>query len=974
MESDQEEAFKKVIPKFILTLENKENLDGRYLYVLKKEIRKELSEPNISIYKKDIARFVVIYLIKQGIISNREDLLVIHPKYGFINKILEKYELDSILESYIHEEYEDDDFSLYNQEYIQKHYLNDDPDWFLQMGLKENPFPSQDGLYLISKDDYEAVVLKTPIYQKYIEILDQEPKWILNKSIIVYGDFGCGKTTFFDYLGYKLLLKNIQPIRIILNARPSLSSLHQSFNESLFNELATYISKYSSDPRGNNSQITNYNILSLFERIQKDRDQKGFVIFLDGLHKSQDQKSTALNFLIEMQNILEFYRRKEISLTIFVAGSLEWRDKINISKKFSGSIFTLEKMDPLNVNQSYEMLKRRFAVFSEKEDKKYIKYNEIELLVTSIQKTLATDINFRILIKYFLQNGFIFKNRIKIKPFIEEDVLNNIYEAIKNNKILYNNLIQMKEEFKDDKTRFSEILYIISTTYDMGYFFDDHSFYRKYKQGFDYLLRKNIIIKSEKYKKNKTKPYALNQFIYSTFKDIENKVKFRPTHYFELLFIKEPEPMDTEADYIKILETIRRFKENNPELEDEIDDLIHLTQEDYFALINEIEKTPNFHISEEVVIRMNNIVESLLNLLYELSGEVMPINTQTQLFQIFKYTWLDNQVLTQYFTWSEGWNPNVDDKKANMQYLKLFIDTYESLIFKIGKHILYNKILIIGSKNLNNNEKIALNSARAFYSVNKYKDSIEKCHDLIENTLRTFIFNILFIKYGNNWEAQLPNEILKYINKIKRKEKKRYGRLLLDSGNSLFYLTRSSYSIIIDDDYLWENCFSILFGEAYRSYIKESLDTLANLGHLDKHNRNNKEIGRISGLIQQNLSKAKDIIEKINEAYRNLITLKSFIIKKSEIIPRFHHNETIDKLESLPLDASNCKSVLEIIKQLKMDNKNIIEDFIKISEINYIIGNLSMTYRNFIASIIYLIQNKKVLLKDYYGSNLIFEN
>ncbi|MBA7586746.1 hypothetical protein ES708_28751 [subsurface metagenome] len=118
-----------------------------------------------------------------------------------------------------------------------------------------------------------------------MELLEHNPQWILNKSIVFYGDFGCGKTTFFDYIDYKLLLNDIQPIRIILNAKPSLSSLHQEFNQALFNELASYISKYSTDPRGNIDNITNYSILSLFERIQTDREQKGFVIFLDGLHK-----------------------------------------------------------------------------------------------------------------------------------------------------------------------------------------------------------------------------------------------------------------------------------------------------------------------------------------------------------------------------------------------------------------------------------------------------------------------------------------------------------------------------------------------------------------------------------------------------------------------------------------------------------------------------------------------------------------
>jgi len=75
----------------------------------------------------------------------------------------------------------------------------------------------------------------------------------------------------------------------------------------------------------------------------------------------------------------------------------------------------------------------------------------------------------------------------------------------------------------------------------------------------------------------------------------------------------------------------------------------------------------------------------------------------------------------------------------------------------------------------------------------------------------------------------------------------------------------------------------VLFGNGYRSFIKETLEYLANLGHLDKHNRDDKQIGKISILVEQSLSKTKDIIEKINESYVNLLNLNTMIIEDIEI-------------------------------------------------------------------------------------------
>ena len=971
MEKQLLNAFKEIIPKYIPSMKNQEKMSPRSIQKIKNEIKKELSIPIASIYKKDMARFIIDYQISEGLIKNREEFESLLPGFGFIINNLEQLELDSIADSYFSEKFDiEEEFIINNNDGLQSHYLKDDPDWFAQIGLSANPFPSQDGLYLISKEDYEEVVIKTEIYNRYMEIIEQDPEWILNKSTIIYGDFGCGKTTFFDYLDYHLILNNILPIRIILNAKPSLSSLHQSFNESLFNELAFYISNFTEDPRGYIKDINNYSILTLFSKIKLERNQIGFVIFLDGLHKSQDQENTALNFMIELQNILEFYRRKGISLTILIAGSLEWHNKINNNKKFSGSIFTLEKMDPLTVNQSYEMLKRRFAVFSEAEPKEFFKYNEIELLVTSIEKTLATDVNYRILIKYFLQNGFIFKNLIKIKPLIEEDVLSNIFDTIKNNKFLFNNLNQLKTAYRKNINQLRLILKVISTTYDMGYFFEKHPYFQKNTTIFQNLHKRTIIIKSDKYQKDSIKPYSLNMSINETFKEIEYKVKFRPTHYLELLFLEELTPIRDKADYMNILDTLKRFGENNPEYEKEINDLINLTQKDYFVLIEKIEKRSNFHISEITIEEMNNIIEQVLRFIYKLSGESFQVTNQKSLFDIFKYSWLDNQVLTQFFNWSGRSDLEYDNKYVIKRFLKLFIDTFESMIFKIGKHILYNRYLIVGSKNLNNSDKVALNSSRALFSEKSYKDSINKCHGLIERKIRSFIFNILHFKYGVNWESLLPKSAIEYITNIKKKEQKRYGEVLSDSANSLYYLTRSFYSMIVDNNYLWSNCFSILFGESYKSFFKTTLEEIANLGHLDKHDRSEDDISKVAILIQQLLAKSKDIVEKINRAYINLINIKSFEIKKMVLNPKFKDKEKSEKISEISFKDVNFKDLKKILISIN-EKKKIFDNFIDLSNTNKIQDIFSLSYEKFIASIFYLIRNEQIKVIDNFGPSII---
>ncbi|MHA1147579.1 MAG: hypothetical protein ACTSR8_04990 [Promethearchaeota archaeon] len=216
---------------------------------------------------------------------------------------------------------------------------------------------------------------------------------------------------------------------------------------------------------------------------------------------------------------------------------------------------------------------------------------------------------------------------------------------------------------------------------------------------------------------------------------------------------------------------------------------------------------------------------------------------------------------------------------------------------------------------------------------------------------------------------QLKNRII--LKELKKKEKKRYGSILSSTSNSLYYLSRAHYINIIDDDYLWDNCFAGLFGNAYRSFIKESLEDIANLGHLDKHNRENEEFKKIYSLIQQNLLKSKQVLEKINQAYINLFTLQTLIYKKKEIIPRFNYQEKTDKLEPLSLANVNLNKLKNTLKKINSEAEVQFEQFVRISDISYIQDTYSLSYRDFIGALIYLINEKEIEIIDFFGANII---
>jgi len=140
---------------------------------------------------------------------------------------------------------------------------------------------------------------------------------------------------------------------------------------------------------------------------------------------------------------------------------------------------------------------------------------------------------------------------------------------------------------------------------------------------------------------------------------------------------------------------------------------------------------------------------------------------------------------------------------------------------------------------------------------------------------------------------------------------------------------------------------------------------------LDKHNRENEEFKKIYSLIQQNLLKSKQVLEKINQAYINLFTLQTLIYKKKEIIPRFNYQEKTDKLEPLSLANVNLNKLKNTLKKINSEAEVQFEQFVRISDISYIQDTYSLSYRDFIGALIYLINEKEIEIIDFFGANII---
>lgn len=71
--------------------------------------------------------------------------------------------------------------------------------WWKKLLLKADPFPTVDGLGSIAENQYEEIIIKTSIYEKFVSYIRNTPEELF-KNTIFYGQFDSGKTTLFEYL------------------------------------------------------------------------------------------------------------------------------------------------------------------------------------------------------------------------------------------------------------------------------------------------------------------------------------------------------------------------------------------------------------------------------------------------------------------------------------------------------------------------------------------------------------------------------------------------------------------------------------------------------------------------------------------------------------------------------------------------------------------------------------------------------
>jgi len=269
-------------------------------------------------------------------------------------------------------------------------------EWWEELNLRTNPFAGPlDGLFQVDKELFDEIIVRTPLIEWATTQLQHEGDSLFHKGFLLGGDFGTGKTTFYDFIAPHLAINRIEPIRLALTDSTSVAHYIQKFER----ELCVAISKIGrSYGIQDFSRRIDYEDARLFMLEIQSRNILGFFIFIDDLHKHKDV-NTVFDFLANLQVIKNTLSREDIKVAFVVAGFPHWRSRIEQDSALTGFFDASEQLilPQVTPELAAQAIEKRLRAYSNNPEKQtIIKRDFLETVFKRVQERLgSTNIGFR---------------------------------------------------------------------------------------------------------------------------------------------------------------------------------------------------------------------------------------------------------------------------------------------------------------------------------------------------------------------------------------------------------------------------------------------------------------------------------------------------------------------------------------------------------------------------------------------------
>jgi len=663
-------------------------------------------------------------------------------------------------------------------------------EWWQRFKLISNPLTER--IPFTTEREFENLLVETKIFRVFNNLLIK-PDRLLNKVILITGEFGSGKTVLFDYIRFNLIKHSdiIQKIIFLGNPYKNSVILRDDFYNKLYYELT----------RKHNPVASELSILELLQSLKEKRKIKGLVLILDELHKNPEYEIT-LDFLKYLQSFFQEVQRI-MKFTIIAVGRVEWEERLRNNPQYSGTISQYYRMPELEVNEALDIIHKRLIFYSE--DETCAKKNEERITKEAMEK-IFQNIFSRTPREVMMETNRIFENLktgveivtpYQITHQIDNTTLSLIKRTIKSRQFIQLNkdLLTVKDELSNEEFEIaiqvlSELKHRSTLTvkeWDNLYTIlnVDNDIIRQIKI---LLLTKKLISSKEKILREKRKHgaiqitqtyYELRKDISNFFGNIEEKYDAHPEDYLSLIYKDDAIPIETiktgtkehQLDNIslylqQIQESLKSYKKISRSL-----DHIKKAINSHSRIMKYLQSVKSGIKPNEIFLHMKSSVIELLKTIeiYRQSSGDIKLDENKLL----------KEALKEYGEEYGEWYPKTESIKSEGieitkdvidHLLEYYMDSMHEISLNFNRDLKQDVILTIYPYNLERKERTEFYVIRDKLFNNEWNEALSKLRRLYEIFLRKFIKEELEFHKGDEWLSLIPESILNQSKKIKSKE------------------------------------------------------------------------------------------------------------------------------------------------------------------------------------------------------------
>jgi hypothetical protein len=800
-------------------------------------------------------------------------------------------------------------------EMITQETISDDSEpvvWWKNLGLEGDPFINNKGLFGIPTEKYEDVVVQTPFVKSYLNRIRESPEDLLDKTIILLGGWGSGKTTIFQITGHIAGKSGFLPILVWITPVHNLDK----YSSQLVSQITSTIC--SSYPLRIQLEQSRMNLgydeighcINAMQIALRSSKTKGFLIFIDGLHKTSTYLRESLEFIQQIQNIQERIISNGIKCGIIVAGDLDWETEteFKFNPTLSGSHFSVEKIPPLSEDAAVEAVIRRINSFLPagaprptieiSRFRQAFRIQSTRLFRTPTFRDFLDHVKKRLTAGEFSEMGISISLHTEVVEFVRLEILKT---SLADGYVELSRKEGHSESFRKVIRKILPMIYLNGKN---GITESDLLF--KYNIGAFFLLRKGGFITPHRSSSRLELAWFLSPELINFLENLRERNNMMPQDILSALFSDPIKTIskETESYYGDLKKILREMSATWRSGWPEISTILEIT----VKRLSKIEKTCE-------VTEKNSLIEVLENVKLSMKDLIRSI-----LFALGDTKAISNDNIEKFFDcWCTP--EDIDAYRSILELNKLPLDNISEYYGILHKHSqiisdlssLLNDIIkgesiarLVG-RTLTEDEISGIHDARTLFNSVRYFETVNRVAELLDKKIKDILFVALRCFKGEGYLSILPPDIGQDPSESGVPNLPRGHRRTIRNkdANFLYDISRSEYSKIIFKKDIRRMCHIDSIDDSDIAQFKSSWEVLFSLADRTAHYDRPEYFRRHSTEIAYMLQWTPRLCEMLNNLLIFLLTSPEYKYERTgqnKITLRFgaateyvtHH---IDQLE-----------------------------------------------------------------------------